>query len=51
MALKNPQTTKQYDTTQTTKANNTKVAAKEYDTTQTTKKPSMKVKATVEGSK
>lgn len=51
MALKNPQTTKQYDSTQDSKENETEVVAKEYDATQTTRKPSMKVVATVEGSK
>lgn len=50
MALKNTQTTKQYDTTRTTRKQRTAVTAKEYDDTVTTKKPRTKVTATVEGS-
>lgn len=50
MALKNPQTTTQYDTEQETTENNTEVQAREYDAVQETRKPSMRVTATVEGS-
>lgn len=48
--LRNPQTTKEYDTTRTTRKPRTAVTATEYDDTQTTKKPRTSVTATVEGS-
>lgn len=48
--LKNTQTTKQYDTTRTTRKPRTAVTAEEYDDTVTTKKPRTKVTSTVEGS-
>lgn len=50
MALKNTQTTKQYDRTRTSKENRTQVTAKEYDTTKETTKQKTQVTATVEGS-
>ena len=49
MALKNTQTSKQYNSKRVTKENTTKVSAKEYDTTQVTKKNQTKVTSTVEG--
>jgi hypothetical protein len=51
MALKNPQTTKGYDSKQTTRKQRTDVVAIEYDDNQVTKKNRTKVAATVEGSK
>lgn len=50
MALKNTQTTRQYDRTQTSTENRTQVDAEEYDTTQDTTKQKTQVTATVEGS-
>lgn len=50
MALKNTQTTVQYDDKQESSENKTAVEAREYDSSKTTTQPSMKVDATVEGS-
>lgn len=50
MALKNTQTTRQYDRAQSSTENKTQVDAEEYDTTQETTKQTTKVTATVEGS-
>jgi hypothetical protein len=50
MALKNTQTTRQYDRTRETTENKTQVDAKEYDATKETTKQKTQVTATVEGS-
>ena len=50
LTLVNPQTTRGYDTTRTTRKPRTAVTATEYDDTQTTRKPRTSVTSTVEGS-